>query len=99
MTLEPSSLRAQRGLVRALTGQDEWPTGAGTSINRDINALVGRKPRRADRVLAARWRGAPAEGRQQVVAVDDARAGARDRIGHLGGIQAAAGQRQRRFAT
>ena len=64
----------------------------------DEAVLVERKNGSRAR-LARGGERAPAEGRQQVMAVDDSRTGARDRIGHLGGIQTAAGQRQRRFAT
>ena len=48
--------------------------------------------------LARGGESAPTEGRQQVMAVDHASSGARDRARDFGGINAAASQRQSRFA-
>ena len=63
---EPRSLRAQSALIRAVAGQDKRPTSAGAGLDRNVNALVGRKPGRTDRVVTALWLGELFRGRDRV---------------------------------
>ena len=63
---ELRSLHAQSALIRAVAGQDKRPTSAGAGLYRNVNALVGRKPGRTDRVLAALGRGELLRGGDRV---------------------------------
>ena len=70
---------------------------AGTG-SADEAVLVERENGLRARLAGGRQR-APAEGRQQVVTMDHAGSGARDRARNFCGIKAAAGQREGRFAA
>ena len=48
-----------------MASEDKWTTGAGAGLYRDVDALVGRKPGRTDRVLAALRLGRLRRGRNR----------------------------------